>query len=103
MVSAGCFFKARLIPRPRGRGLIEAEPAGSNPKSTAAIPRPRGRGLIEAFCTSRRRRARCKFHDRAVVASLKRLIFMCDLADRFRIPRPRGRGLIEAEANRSVA
>ena len=36
-----------------------------------AIPRPRGRGLIEARYRQRRSAARPQFHDRAVVASLK--------------------------------
>ena len=41
---------ARLsIPRPKGRGLIEAT-AGFSPawSGSAPIPRPKGRGLIEA-------------------------------------------------------
>ena len=43
-----------------------------------SIPRPRGRGLIEAAPGGvSSRRARSKFHDRAVVASLKR-VFCAD-------------------------
>ena len=38
---------------------------------TVTIPRPRGRGLIEAFEGSTPKLAAVEFHDRAVVASLK--------------------------------
>ena len=60
------------IPRPRGRGLIEASLSRSPLLDADTIPRPRGRGLIEAA--------------RAVPFVLMPLA----------IPRPRGRGLIEA-------
>ena len=37
-----------IIPRPRGRGLIEAFTRRQFVAQFALIPRPRGRGLIEA-------------------------------------------------------
>ena len=36
------------IPRPKGRGLIEAWSIADNKHSGFSIPRPKGRGLIEA-------------------------------------------------------
>ena len=60
------------IPRPRGRGLIEATSGPINEGEQAGIPRPRGRGLIEALERTRFPHAVRQFHDRAVVASLKR-------------------------------
>ena len=36
------------IPRPRGRGLIEASGSSIIAFAPSEIPRPRGRGLIEA-------------------------------------------------------
>ena len=59
------------------------------------IPRPRGRGLIEALLPFRPGAARSKFHDRAVVASLKHNKTGATVMA-LGIPRPRGRGLIEA-------
>ena len=60
------------------------------------IPRPRGRGLIEAGQAARNPQRANQFHDRAVVASLKRLSARTLGWDAAKIPRPRGRGLIEA-------
>src|ERR1039458_10419725 len=61
------------IPRPRGRGLIEAECKQWATSEIAVIPRPRGRGLIEARDSSP------------------------GWGRTEPIPRPRGRGLIEAK------
>ena len=62
------------IPRPRGRGLIEAESHGPRYRAGNVIPRPRGRGLIEALKSFLDwQRISTQFHDRAVVASLKRV------------------------------
>ena len=38
----------QTIPRPRGRGLIEAVTLARKTAPVVPIPRPRGRGLIEA-------------------------------------------------------
>src|SRR5690606_36037199 len=64
---------AAQIPRPKGRGLIEAPTAGCPRSAPCRIPRPKARGLIEAFSFS----------------ALTPL-------PAFAIPRPKGRGLIEA-------
>src|ERR1035441_10133495 len=66
------------------------------PPATETIPRPRGRGLIEATRTSSEANTSWQFHDRAVVASLKRESRRVSRGTHERIPRPRGRGLIEA-------
>src|ERR1035438_10283945 len=61
-----------------------------------SIPRPRGRGLIEASWGLFQPLPMLQFHDRAVVASLKRCASCGVPVFAFPIPRPRGRGLIEA-------
>src|SRR5690606_24177653 len=61
------------IPRPKGRGLIEASTCWSAWGLQLAIPRPKGRGLIEAIWA------------------------MSYRVSQWAIPRPKGRGLIEAE------
>jgi len=62
-----------VIPRPRGRGPIEARPVRRDRcGSSSTIPRPRGRGPIEA--------------NLELLQDQKRAM----------IPRPRGRGPIEA-------
>jgi len=60
------------IPRPRGRGPVEATVETSTPTALIAIPRPRGRGPVEATLLP------------------ANPLFI------FRIPRPRGRGPVEA-------
>src|SRR5450432_4256883 len=88
------------IPRPRGRGLIEARSVRPLYRSLWAIPRPRGRGLIEAPQSSHFRRGRfAQFRDRAVAASLKPFAWGGLDNEILSIPRPRGRGLIEATLN----
>ena len=62
------------LPRPIGRGLIEAIRPADVARSCWRLPRPIGRGLIEARCSARWRSSRA-------------LPFL---------PRPIGRGLIEA-------
>ena len=59
------------IPRPRGRGLIEASGTAGRVAGVLGIPRPRGRGLIEAGHAVLTGSPPAQFHDRAVVASLK--------------------------------
>src|SRR5690606_30235952 len=49
------------IPRPKGRGLIEATHAPCRLQRWARIPRPKGRGLIEAWW--RGSGARCRTRD----------------------------------------
>ena len=110
------------IPRPKGRGLIEARPdegpllealqgfldrkveASLKPiklahghSSTAAIPRPKGRGLIEAPWEGWQAASARGFLDRKVEASLKLHRFVDAQSRAKGIPRPKGRGLIEAE------
>ena len=60
------------------------------------IPRPRGRGLIEARSPSSHPTYQKRFHDRAVVALSKPDWFRGLVSAFISIPRPRGRGLIEA-------
>ena len=92
-----CMLLAPQIPRPRGRGLIEALCPLHDRRSAFLIPRPRGRGLIEAEKTSLPLSIKAsQFHDRAVVASLKREFPGAGGVRTVAIPRPRGRGLIEA-------
>ena len=59
------------IPRPKGRGLIEARDCGADREPVAQIPRPKGRGLIEALPASWADGAGCGFRGRKVAASLK--------------------------------
>ena len=66
-----------FIPRPRGRGPVEAFRDGARLADSLSIPRPRGRGPVEA-CPARHR-----------------------LAPAGGIPRPRGRGPVEAVALRN--
>src|ERR1017187_10403927 len=62
-----------------------------------SIPRPSGRGLIEAWPARAPLQCRDRqFHDRAVVASLKHPRTAVKSCHASGIPRPRGRGLIEA-------
>ena len=60
-----------MIPRPKGRGLIEACRCRHTPERPLWIPRPKGRGLIEARPRNRGRASPCRFLDRKVEASLK--------------------------------
>ena len=85
------------IPRPKGRGLIEAC-ADPNLQQVPreSIPRPKGRGLIEAGSTLRSSYPSPRFRGRKVAASLKRLHRRGGRGGRLAIPRPKGRGLIEA-------
>jgi len=68
----------KIIPRPRGRGPVEAQSASARTASSPPIPRPRGRGPVEAPPPS-------------VSAPRKRII-----------PRPRGRGPVEASPATTV-
>ena len=62
-----------VIPRPKGRGLIEAPDPAPHIPSSRPIPRPKGRGLIEAFMGSEVLRLFSRrFRGRKVAASLKR-------------------------------
>jgi len=63
------------------------------------IPRPRGRGLIEATSPFTLIRIAIEFRDPAVAASLKRVRHLRGGAEARPIPRPRGRGLIEARSS----
>jgi len=66
-------------------------------RPTRAIPRPNGRGLIEARSrASRIPLIGCRFHGRMVVASLKHVSGRTECLPPGTIPRPNGRGLIEA-------
>ena len=84
------------IPRPRGRGLIEALPLRQIPKQAKTIPRPRGRGLIEA------KHCRANIRQGVVIPRprgrglIEAQVLMAKLTPFTAIPRPRGRGLIEA-------
>ena len=109
------------IPRPKGRGLIEARASSFRPTRNgrrfldrkveaslkqgeivgyvyrySEIPRPKGRGLIEAPpLPAAPRLPRARFLDRKVEASLKP-VSGPDASVAPTIPRPKGRGLIEA-------
>src|SRR3712207_946093 len=67
----------RECPRPHGRGLIEADwsPGWCSPMDP--FPRPHGRGLIEAPALAINGSDPLRFHDRMVVASLKRIQQTC--------------------------
>ena len=63
----------RAIPRPRGRGPIEAQQAAKGALEAYLIPRPRGRGPIEA--ASMQSAIWLRYHEfraRAGAAPLKR-------------------------------
>ena len=78
--------------------MASLKPARSGPQlgDLSPIPRPRGRGLIEAGSTTSACPVPVEFHDRAVVASLKPGDCSAGQGKVGTIPRPRGRGLIEA-------
>ena len=118
-----CFSQLTLagFPRPKGRGLIEAESPRALQALRSSFPRPKGRGLIEASMFSSRTSRTCYFHGRKAVASLKRpapaprphprrthfhgrkavaslkqQIPSKTSLSSMQFPRPKGRGLIEA-------
>ena len=84
------------IPRPRGRGLIEASDANI---ANSYYPKFHDRAVVASLKLVWRNGPHgwpVQFHDRAVVASLKRCAELGIKRPAGTIPRPRGRGLIEA-------
>src|SRR5258708_5926155 len=93
MLRLRCFAP---IPRPRGRGPIEARINLSCRSESVSIPRPRGRGPIEAFSKERFAHTVREFRARAGAAPLKPRVPADAGRESELIPRPRGRGPIEA-------
>ena len=91
-----------FIPRPRGRGPVEAVATIAVVPLPPNIPRPRGRGPVEAFRVEDREPRRWPpFRARAGAAPLKPVFQSFSDRHRYRIPRPRGRGPVEAAVTAS--
>ena len=60
------------LPRPKGRGPIEAKDLAAILLAQGHLPRPKGRGPIEAIMSSTRRTGAAAFRGRKVAAPLKR-------------------------------
>ena len=86
----GLAFRDRKVAAPLKRHV------GRTPEARGAIPRPKGRGPIEATAAATWNTAAPTFRDRKVAAPLKLALHAGGAEHLDRIPRPKGRGPIEA-------